>query len=94
MAPRAATQTWDRIIKSPQFYLATLSTYPLDHGETHFSDLDHGSQQPDVGDGGKSEDDGPDDGEGQHEESREDPVEPQLGLTEQEPAAMQRWDQH
>merc|ERR1712001_315798 len=41
-------------------------------------------QQPDVGDGGKSEDDGPDDGEGQDEDSGENPVEPQLGLTEQD----------
>ena len=61
-----------------------ISTYPLDHGETHFSDLDDGSQQPDVGDGGKSEDDGPDDGEGEDQEGGEDPVEPHLGLAEQD----------
>ena len=61
-----------------------VSTYPLDHGETHFSDLDHRSDQPDVGDGGKSEDDGPEDGEGEDEDSGEDPVEPELGLTEQD----------
>jgi len=57
---------------------------PLDHGQTHFSDLDHGSDQPDVGDGGKSEDDGPEDGEGEDEDSGENPVEPELGLTEQD----------
>ena len=61
-----------------------ISTYPLDHGETHFSDLDHRSDQPDVGDGGKSEDDGPEDGEGEDQEGGEDPVEPHLGLAEQD----------
>ena len=45
-----------------------LSTYPLDYGKTHFSDLDDRSEEPDVGDGGYSEDDGPEDGEGQDED--------------------------
>ena len=45
-----------------------LSTYPLDYGKTNFSDLDDRSEEPDVGDGGNGEDDGPEDGEGEDDD--------------------------
>ena len=78
-------------------------TYPLEHREHHFEDLDDGSEDPDVEDGGEGEDDGPEDGEREDEEGGEDPVEPELGLTEQdegqsperiEPVGRGRFCQH
>ena len=62
----------------------TSQTYPLEHREHHFEDLDDGSEDPDVEDGGEGEDDGPEDGEREDEEGGEDPVEPELGLAEQD----------
>ena len=71
-------------MRSVAKFIGTISqTYPLEHREQHFEDLDDGSENPDVEDGGEGEDDGPEDGEGEDEDSGEDPVEPELGLTEQ-----------
>ena len=84
VAPRAATHTCSRESVRHVNSVSTMSTHPLDYGKTHFSDLDDGSEHPDVADGGKSEDDGPEDRQREDEQGREDPVQPQLGLTEQD----------
>ena len=59
-------------------------TYSLDDGEHNFDEFDDGPDDPDVEDGEEGKDDGPEQGEGQHEDGGDQAVEPQLGLAEQD----------
>ena len=61
-----------------------MSTYPFKHGKDNLDNLDDGPENPDIEDGEQGEDDGPDHGQGQHEDSGDESVEPELGLTEQD----------
>ena len=61
-----------------------MSTYPFKHGKDNLDNLDDGPEDPDVEDGEQGEDDGPDHGQGEHEDCGDESVEPELGLTEQD----------
>ena len=59
-------------------------SYPFEDCKNNFKDLDDRSADPDVEDCEDCKNDGPDDAEGQNENGREDSVEPELGLAEQD----------
>ena len=60
------------------------NTHPFDNGHFEVEYLEEGSGDPDVDDGDEGEDEGPDQGHGDGQEGRADPVQPQLGLAEQD----------
>ena len=69
------TQTWSTIL---------MSTYPFKYGKDNLDNLDDGPENPDIEDGEQGEDGGPDHWQGEHEDSGDESVEPELGLTEQD----------
>ena len=58
--------------------------YLLENGKDNLNDLDDRPDDPDIDDGDESEYDGPKKGQGEHEESGEESVEPELGVAEQD----------
>ena len=58
-------------------------TYPFDNGHFKVKDLEEGSDKPDVNDGDECKDQSPQESGGHGHQSRQDAVQPQLGLTEQ-----------
>ena len=61
-----------------------LPTYPFDDSHFEVEYFEEWCDNPDVDDGDESKDEGPNQGHGNGDEGRGDPVEPQLGLAKQD----------